>query len=205
MGTYNKAIDAYISKSAEFARPILEHFRELVHTACPEVEEKMKWSFPHFDYLNEMMCNMAAFKQHATVGFWKGAIMKDSILAENAKSEISMGHFGRLTSFKDLPSDKKILGWIKEAMKLNEDGIKLVKKPASAEKKELEIPEYFTKAISKNKKAKEHFNAFSTSHRKEYIQWITEAKTEATRESRMATALVWLAEGKSRNWKYQAK
>ena len=205
MAKKEKLIDNYIARSAEFAKPILVHIRELVHKACPDVEEKIKWSFPHFDYKGEMICSMAAFKQHAAFGFWKASLMKDRVLIENARSESAMGHLGRLTSIKALPSDKKILAWIKEAMSLTDKGIKLPVKPRSPEKKELIIPDYFTKALGKNKKAAATFNNFAYSHRKEYLQWITEAKTEETRNSRMATALEWLAEGKSRNWKYAKK
>ena len=205
MPVKNKAIDTYIAKSAAFAKPILQHIRELVHKTCPDVEEKMKWSFPHFDYKGEMMCSMAAFKQHAAFGFWKAPLMKDPVLAEMARSEVAMGHLGRITTLKDLPSDKKITAWIKEAMTLNDKGIKLVAKPKSAEKKELEVPDYFIKALAKNKKAKQSFDAFAYSHRKEYVQWITEAKTEETRNKRMTSAIEMLAEGKSRNWKYAKK
>lgn len=204
MAKKEKLIDTYIARSADFAKPILNHIRELVHKTCPEVEEKMKWSFPHFDYKGEMMCSMAAFKQHAVFGFWKAALMKDPLLVETAKSEVAMGHLGRITSLKDLPSDKKMTAWIKEAMKLNEQGIK-VAKPKPVEKKELVVPDYFTKALSKNKKAKQVFDNFAYSHRKEYLQWITEAKTEETRNKRMATAVEWIAEGKGRNWKYERK
>jgi uncharacterized protein YdeI (YjbR/CyaY-like superfamily) len=151
-----------------------------------------------------MMCNMAAFKQHASFGFWKAGLMKDPILLENARSEIAMGHLGKLTSVKDLPSDKKMIAWIKEAMKLNDEGKKLVK-PKATEKKELVVPDYFTKALNKNKKAKQVFENFAYSHRKEYLQWITEAKTEETRDKRIATALEWMAEGKGKNWKYERK
>src|SRR5205085_5821992 len=122
MGKKAKVIDAYIAKSADFAKPVLNHIRKLVHEACPDVEEKMKWSFPHFDYKGEMMCSMAAFKQHCAFGFWKAALMKDPKLVENAKTEEAMGHMGRITSLKDLPPDKKLTGYIKEAMKLNELG-----------------------------------------------------------------------------------
>ena len=125
MSNRNKAIDAYILKSAAFARPILIYIRELVHLICPDVEEKMKWSFPHFDYKGEMMCSMAAFKQHAAMSFWKAALMKDAALLETARSEEAMGHLGRITSLKDLPADKKLAGYIREAMKLNELGKKL--------------------------------------------------------------------------------
>ena len=200
-----KAIDAYIAKSAGFAKPILNHIRELVHKTCPDAEEKMKWSMPFFDYKGEMLCHMAAFKQHAVMSFWKASLMKDPVLMANAQSETSMGHLGRLTSMKDLPSDEKIAAWIKEAMALNDKGIKLTAKTKTTEKKELIVPDYFIKAISKNKKAKQIFDAFAYSHKKEYVQWITEAKTEETRNKRMASAIEMMAEGKSRNWKYAKK
>ncbi len=203
MGKKEKQIDSYISKSAAFARPILVHIRELVHKACPDVEEKMKWSFPHFDYKGEMMCSMAAFKEHAAFGFWKASLMKDPILAATAKSEVAMGHLGRLTSLKNLPSDKKMTAWIKEAMALNDKGIKLAPKPSAS--KALEIPEYFITALAKNKKAQQNFDGFSYSNKKEYVLWVTEAKTTDTRNKRMATTVEWLAEGKMRNWKYAKK
>jgi uncharacterized protein YdeI (YjbR/CyaY-like superfamily) len=197
-----KAIDTYIAKSADFAKPILNHIRELVHKTCPGAEEKIKWGMPFFDYKGEMLCHMAAFKQHAVMSFWKASLMKDTALMANAQSEVSMGHLGRLTSLKDLPSDKKITAWIKEAMALNNKGIKIVK-PKSTEKKELIVPDYFIKALSKNKKALQTFEAFSYSNKKEYAEWITEAKTDETRNKRIASAIEMMAEGKSRNWKYK--
>ena len=207
MSKKEKAIDAYIAKSADFAKPILNHIRELVHKTCPDVEEKMKWSMPFFDYKGEMLCHMASFKQHAVMSFWKASLMKDPVLIENAKSETAMGHLGKLTSLKDLPSDKKMTAWIKEAMELTDKGIKLPAraKPTEKEKKELTVPDYFIKALAKNKKAKQVFENFAYSHKKEYLEWITEAKTEETRNKRMATALEWMAEGKGRNWKYERK
>lgn len=205
MAAKENLIDIYIAKSADFAKPILQHFRELIHDACPDAEEKIKWGFPHFDYKSEMMCSMAAFKQHAVFGFWKAALMKDPVLIERAKSEVSMGHLGRLTSLKDLPPDRKIMAWIKEAMALTDKGVKLPAKPKSAEKKELIIPGYFTKALSKSKKAQQTFEAFAYSHKKEYLQWIEEAKTEETKIKRMQSAIEMLEEGKSRNWKYAKK
>ncbi|HAO45948.1 MAG TPA: YdeI/OmpD-associated family protein [Ferruginibacter sp.] len=204
MGKKDKAIDAYIAKSADFAKPILKHIRELLHQACPEVEEKMKWSFPHFDYKGEMMCSMASFKQHMAFGFWKAALMKDPVLVANAKTEQAMGHLGRITSLKDLPSDKKMTAWIKEAMKLNDQGIK-VAKPKPAATKELVVPDYFTNALGKNKKARQVFDAASYSYKKEYVMWLVDAKSEETRNSRMVTAIEWIAEGKHRNWKYMKK
>lgn len=202
MAKKEQAIDSYIAKKADFAKPILNHIRNLVHKACPTVEEKIKWGMPFFDYKGEMLCHMASFKQHAVMGFWKAALMKDPMLVENAKSETAMGHLGKITSLKDLPSDKKIAGYIKEAMLLNDKGIKLPAKEKTTVKKELIVPDYFIKALTRNKKAKLVFENFAYSHKKEYLEWIIEAKTEETRNKRMATALKWIAEGKGRNWKY---
>ena len=205
MGKKEKFIDAYIAKSAAFAQPVLNHIRHLVHTTCPKVEEKMKWSFPHFDYKGEMMCSMAAFKQHAVFGFWKAALMKDASLLQKARSEESMGHFGKITSVKDLPPDKKLIAYLNEAMKLNELGIKLPSKSKSTEKKEITVPDYFATALSKNKKAEQIFEAFSNSHKREYVEWITEAKSEETKVKRMASAIETMTDGKSLNWKYVKK
>lgn len=201
MGKRDPRVDAYIAKSKEFAKPILEHFRELVHKVCPNVEETIKWSFASFDYKGPL-CSMASFKQHCAIGFWKAALMKDTKLIANAKSETAMGHLGRITSLNDLPKDKVLIAYLKEAAKLNADGVKLPAKPKSKEKKELVVPDYFTKALKKNKKSLEIFNNFSYSNKKEYVEWITKAKTEETRNKRMTTAIEWLAEGKVRNWKY---
>lgn len=193
-------IDLYISKSADFAQPILTHIRELVHKTCSDVEETIKWGFPHFEYKGPL-CDMAAFKQHCSFGFWKAALMKDKTLIANAKSESAMGHYGKIKSIEDLPADKKIIAHIKDAMKLNEKGIKLPSKKI-ASKKEITVPDYFLNRLKKNKKAFMTFENFSPSHKREYIEWITEAKTEETRYRRMETAIKWLTEGKSRNWKY---
>jgi uncharacterized protein YdeI (YjbR/CyaY-like superfamily) len=197
-------IDLYISKSADFARPILIHLRELIHLACPDVQETIKWSFASFDYKGPM-CSMAAFKHHCAFGFWKASLMKDKTLVSNAESESAMGHYGKITSLKDLPSDKKILSHIKGAMMLNEKGIKLPQKKPSKEKKEVVVPDYFLKQLKKNEKAFTTFEDFSPSHKREYVEWITEAKTEETKTRRMQTAIEWLSQGKPRNWKYMKK
>lgn len=205
MPTKDRRIDAYIDTAQPFAKPILKHLRRLVHSACPETEETMKWSFPHFDYKGEMMCSMAAFKQHCAFGFWKASLMKDKKLTAHAESESAMGHFGRITSLGDLPTDATIISYIKEAAALNASGIKIKKAPASKEKKELIVPEYFFSALKRNKKAFQTFERFSYSQRKEYVQWVVDAKTEETREHRLATAVEWMSEGKVRNWKYIKK
>jgi len=199
----DKRIDAYIAKSADFAKPILTHFRSLVHKACPEVEETMKWSFPHFDYKGSMMCSMASFKQHCAVGFWKASLLSDAKkLIDKAKTEEAMGHLGKITSLKDLPKDTVLLKYIKEAMKLNDEGIKLSTKAKPAAKKDLVIPIYFTAALKKNKAALKTFEGFSYTNKKEYVEWVTGAKTEETRHSRLTAALEWMSEGKIRHWKY---
>jgi uncharacterized protein YdeI (YjbR/CyaY-like superfamily) len=193
-------IDAYIIKSADFALPVLQHLRALVHAACPEAEETWKWSFPHFMYKGEILCSMASFKQHCAFGFWKASLMKDAKrLLDNRKE--AMGSMGKITSLKDLPADKKIMAWIKEAMKLTDAGAKVVKaKPVAS--KEMVIPSFFSAALAKNKKAQTIFEKFSNSQKREYAEWLTEAKTIPTREKRLAQALEWIAEGKIRHWKY---
>lgn len=203
MAIKEKKIDEYIKKAQPFAQPILTHLRELVHKACPEVAEKIKWGMPFFDYKGPM-CHMASFKQHAVFGFWKAALMKDKELMEMAKSEVAMGHLGKLTSLKDLPSDKQLTAYIKEAMKLNEDGVKLPPKAKTAVSN-IVVPAELIAALKRNKAANKTFEGFSNSHKKEYIEWITEAKTDATREKRLEQAIEMMAEGKSRNWKYQKK
>lgn len=205
MPTTNPAIDAYIAKAQPFAQPILLHLRELVHQACPNVEEKVKWSFPHFDYKNQMMCSMASFKEHCSFGFWKASLMSDSTLLETAKSEVAMGHLGKITSLKDLPKDAQIIAYIKEAMQLNEDGKKVVKAKPIVAPKPLVIPSYITEAIKQNEQAFATFQAFAPSHKKEYVLWIDEAKTEATKQKRLAKAIETMAEGKPHNWQYNNK
>lgn len=203
MGKKEKSVDAYISKSQDFAKPILKHIRWLVHKGCPDVEEKMKWSFPTFNYKGSILCNMAAFKQHATFGFWKVSLLRSKGLLPEA-DESAMGQFGRITDISDLPSDKVILSIIREAARLNAQGVKVLKKKKTV-KKVLVVPDYFIKALAKNKKAKTTFDNFSPSHKREYIEWITEAKTEVTRNKRMNTSIEWLTDGKPRNWKYMKK
>lgn len=204
MAKSDSRIDEYIDKAAPFAKPILDHIRALVHTACPEVEETMKWSFPHFDYKGEMMCSMAGFKQHCAFGFWKGALLKSVENVLQIKDREAMGHLGRITSLKDLPNDRVMIKMIKEACALNEQGIK-IKKAVTAKpiNKQIHVPADVLKALSKNHAAKKIFEAASYSFKKEYIQWIEEAKSESTRNTRIATAVEWIAEGKGRNWKYE--
>lgn len=203
MAKKDKRVDEYIAKAQTFAKPILKHIRKLVHQAVPDVEETIKWGMPSFDYKGPFF-SMASFKEHAVFGFWKASLMKDPVLMDNARSESAMGHSGRIESMKDMPSDKKMIAYLEEAKELNDLGIK-VPKPKREPKADVVVPEVVINALKKNKKARESFEKFSPSHRREYVEWITEAKQEATREKRIATMLEWLAEGKSRNWKYERK
>lgn len=197
MGTRDKRIDAYINKSAPFAQPILTELRARVHTHCLDVTETIKWSMPHFEYKGCIFCNMAAFKAHCAFGFWLGELLK--VEEKNGKA---MGNFGRITTLSDLPSEKEFARLVKAAMKLHDAGVKIPARAKSTEPKVLDIPSTFLAALKKNKKAHATFEGFSYTNKKEYVTWYTEAKTDATREKRLAQAIEWMAEGKSRNWKY---
>jgi uncharacterized protein YdeI (YjbR/CyaY-like superfamily) len=190
-------VNAYIAKSADFAKPILNHIRRLVRAACPEVEETLKWGMPHFVHKG-ILCGMAAFKQHCTFHFWKSSL----IFGKGKTREDAMGQFGRITSFADLPGDKILTGYIRKAIALNEAGIKKPR-PRPKAKQQLLVPDYFLIVLKKNKKALVTFENFSPSCKREYVEWLTEAKREETRAKRIQSAIEWIAKGKSRNWKYK--
>jgi len=198
MGTRDERIDAYIAKSADFAQPVLRNLREIVHEGCPDVEETIKWSFPHFTYKG-ILCAMAAFKKHCAFHFWRGGLVD----AKLKRSGEAMGQFGRITSMKDLPSKRVLVEYVRAAVLLHDQGIKVPKKAkTAAEKKALVAPAYFKAALKKNQKATATFAGFPYSKKKEYIEWVTEAKTKETRDRRLKTSVEWMAEGKARNWKY---
>jgi uncharacterized protein YdeI (YjbR/CyaY-like superfamily) len=205
MPAIDPRVDAYIAKAPAYAKPILVHLRQLVHKACPGVEETIKWSMPFFDYKGSPLCVISAFKQHCKFGFWKGSLLKDSGELLKMFEKAGMGHLENIRSLEDIPADKTMLSYIKEAAKLNEEGVKLPARAKTAPKKDLPVPAPFAAALKKNKKAQTAFDAFPPSHRKEYIQWIAEAKTDETRDKRVKTAIEWIAEGKARNWKYMKK
>ncbi|MDR6487940.1 uncharacterized protein YdeI (YjbR/CyaY-like superfamily) [Chryseobacterium vietnamense] len=203
MEKYSSKIDAYIEKSQDFAKPILHYIRETVHEFCPDAEETMKWSFPHFIYKGKNLCAMASFKQHCTFGFWLEKEMKTMQEITQNIEKNSMFSLGKIEQVADLPSKPQLKKAIKEAMELTDMGVTMKKAPPS--KIEMEIPDYFQHTLEAHPKAKEIFEKASPSFRKEYIAWVTEAKTEATRDKRLEQSLEWIAEGKGRNWKYQKK
>ena len=202
MSKMDPRVDAYIERAAPFANPILLKLRKLIYQACPDVEETIKWSFPNYEIYGSMLCSMAAFKEHCAFGFWKASLLKDPEGILHLADKNSMGHLERLSSVKDLPADKILIAYLKEAALLNKNKIKVVK-PKAAPKKELPIPKPLAAAFKKNKKALTSFEAFSPSQRREYIEWINEAKTEETLNKRIETTVEWSAEGKSRHWKYK--
>ena len=191
-------IDAYIERAAPFAQPILSHVRELVHEACPQVEETIKWGMPTFVHAGGILCVMAAFKQHASFGFWKHAL----VVGDDSPRD-GMGSYGKMASIKDLPPKKTLLAHIKKAMKLNEDGVKAPAARKSTPKPPPEAPDDLVAALKKDRAAKATFDAFPPGCKREYIEWIVEAKREDTRAKRVAQTVEWLAEGKRRNWKYE--
>lgn len=194
-----EAFDAYIAKSQPFARPILEALRERMHEMAPEVEEAMKWSAPAFLYRGKILAGMAAFKEHASFGFWQHAL----VMGEGEPRD-GMGSFGKMTRVADIPPKKTLAPLVKRAMALIDDGVKTPKtrKTLGPKPKAEPTPE-FAAALKKNAAARKHFEAFAPSCQREYVEWIAEAKREETRDKRIAQAIEWLAEGKQRNWKYQ--
>jgi len=205
MGKKDPRIDEYIAKSAHFARPILKHMRKVVHAGCPGLEETLKWGHPAFMY-EGLLCGMAGFKNHCAFGFWKESLLRDRLQEVMPKAgEQAMGQCGRVESLADLPDEKTFVSLVKEAARLNELGVKAPPRKRTTVKKELVIPDYFAGALKKNRKARATFDGFSYSNKKEYLEWITEAKTDETRQRRLETAVGWMAEGKVRNWKYMSK
>jgi len=197
MTTPDPRIDAYIAKSADFARPLLAQVREVVHAACPQVEETLKWGMPSFTWRGKILCGMAAFKQHMTLWFWEGrAIVGDD------KGGEAMGQFGRITKKSELPGRRELAAYVKQAMARVEAGASLPPKKKPAPKAELPVPDDLTAALRKNAKARATFERFAPGYRRDYIEWIVEAKRDETRQRRVAQTVEWMAEGKSRNWKY---
>ncbi len=195
MSKRDPRVDAYIENAADFAQPILAHLRKLVITTCPEAEETIKWRMPTFMH-HGMLCAMAAFKNHCAFVLFKHALIFDDAPTDRE----AMGQFGRITSLSDLPSDRVIAGLIRKGMRLNEAGIKPSRPPPRKEL--LPAPADLAEALQRNKRAQRVFEKFPPSHRREYIEWICEAKREETRKKRVAQALEWISEGKQRNWKY---
>lgn len=199
MPNHDPRVDDYIAQSAEFAQPILQHLRGLIHKTCPDVEEGIKWSMPFFGHRGVTMCLMAAFKQHCSFRFW----LYREVLGESAQED-GMGQFGKLTSVRDLPSDKQLATHIRKAMELAEAGVKL-SRPKTAARSAPVLPQELAAQLAQKKHtaARKTWQGFGPGAQREYADWIAEAKTDATRQKRIASTLEWLAEGRKRNWKYE--
>jgi uncharacterized protein YdeI (YjbR/CyaY-like superfamily) len=202
MSERDSRVDAYIEKAAPFAKPVLLKLRKLIFQACPDVKETIKWSFPNYEVHGSVVCSMASFKEHCAFGFWKASLLSDPKGILQVKNRNAMGHLDRIGSVKDLPADRILIAYLKEAALLNKNKIKVVR-PKATPKKEQPVPKILADALKKNKKASAFFKEFSPSARREYIEWITEAKTEETLNKRLATTIEWLEQGKSRHWKYK--
>ena len=200
MGKRDKRVDAYIAKAPAYAKPILARLRQVVHTAIPEIVEGTKWSSPHFDYKG-IFCSMSAFKQHAMFGFWLEKALRESLSATDGKALAGLHH---IESVDDLPDDKTLIRIIKAGAKLNDAGVKMVreKKPPKPMPKP---PPALLAALKTNPKARATFDSASPSFKREYVDWIVDAKSDDTRQRRVETAVEWMAEGKRRNWKYEPK
>ncbi len=190
-------IDAYIARAQPFARPILEHVRERVHAALPQAEETLKWSAPSFTLDGKILLMMAAFKQHAAVNFWRGQELRGE-----APSADGMGQFGKLRSVSDLPADDELDRLIREAAELTRSAA-APRKIKHAPKPPPDMHPAFAAALEKAPQAKATLDGFPPSAQRDYLEWIAEAKQDATRGKRIATAIEWLSEGKRRHWKYQ--
>lgn len=189
-------IDAYIERQAEFARPILVWLRARVHAACPDVEEGIKWGMPAFSHHGRPLANMAAFKAHASFGFW----YRDQ-LATGKEGE-AMGQFGRISALADLPDDAAMEAQVREAMALIDSG-EIPKRATKQPKPEAEVPEALSEALARDPAAAAVFDAFPPGARRDYCEWIAEARQPATRDKRLADAIAWIREGKKRHWKYE--
>lgn len=197
----NTAIDQYISQQQPFAQEIMSQLRDVIHTASPEMSEAIKWRHPCFEN-SGLVCAMAAFKQHVTFSFFKGKLLDDSasIFSKNDNNELTSLKF---KSLSEIPTNEILISYVQQAIALNSTPKPEKKKSVRKNKADLVIPDYFSAALADNQAAKDVFNNFSYSKQKDYIEWLTSAKREATRNSRLATAITWIAEGKSRNWKYE--
>ena len=201
MKNTNPAVDEYIEKAAPFAQPILRKIREAFHAGCPDLEEKIKWGVPSFEHKG-MLGGMAAFKAHVGFGFWKAALMEDpeGLFGDNPKA--SPMHI-KVSTVKELPTKKVLVSYVKQAARINDEGKTVPRKSSGKTKADLDVPDYMLAAIRKSKAAAKVWEDFSYSKQKEYVEWVTGAKREATRDKRLAQAVEWISEGKSRNWKYE--
>jgi uncharacterized protein YdeI (YjbR/CyaY-like superfamily) len=199
MALRDPRLDAAIHKAQPYAQQIFVRVRDLMHVASPDIEEDIRWGTPTFMYKGSILAGFAAFKAYCALAFWKHKLLAPRLPAADANA---LEQCGRMTSIADLPDDRTVTRLIKAAVKLQDDGIKEAPRPKPPKDRTIAVPPYLKTALSKNKKAQTAFKDFSYSHKKEYVEWLADAKTKDTRSRRLATAVGWIAEGKPRNWKY---
>lgn len=202
MPVTDERIDERIAKAPVFAQPVMRHLRDLVHRACPEAEETIKWGMPFFLYRGKMLCSIGLFQKHCSFGFF-GREITEAMRLAGMPVDDAAGSMGRITSLTGLPKDVQMLSWIRQAASLVDVPAKkkVLGKPPKPEAK---VPEELLAALKTRKGAQAVFDGFSPSCRREYAEWIAEAKRPETRANRVAQAVEWMAEGKTRNWKYQS-
>ncbi len=203
MASHDPRIDAYLERAEEFAQPVLEHLRAIVHATCPNVEETIKWGFPHFMHAGSILCSMAAFKQHVAFGFWKGKLIDGIEPVDPDQS--AMGQFGRLRRIDDLPGKRSLAGFIRQAMKLNEQGTRQPLSKRSTRSRAVSMPPELAAGLARSRRSREHFEKLPPGQQREYLEWIAEGKQVATRKRRSEQAIDWLSDGKPRNWRYMRK
>ena len=201
MARKDPRVDEYIKKAAPFARPILRHLRQIVHAGCPQVEETIKWQFPAFMH-NGILCGIAAFKKSLHVRLLESGA---DFRWESPADREAMGHFGRITALVDLPKNRALVAYVRKAAKLNREGVKAPPRSKPKKKPPLKIPNYFRAALKKKAKAGRTFENLSPSERRDYVEWLTEAKRDETRAHRLKMSMLWLSQGKPRNWSLHAR
>lgn len=191
-------VDEYVERAAEFARPILLHLRLLVHQACPEIDETIKWSRPFFVHRGTIIANMAAFKRHCSFGLWGPGMTPLS-------TDGAGGSLARIESLAGLPEDAAIVAMVRDAIKrVGNTGAAATKGRVKAVSEDIAVPQDLALALAEIDGAIAHFEALSPSCKREYVLWIEEAKRKETRARRVGETARWIAEGKRRNWKYEA-
>lgn len=205
MGTKDTRVDAYIAKQQPFAKEICTRVRAIVHEAAPDITEDIKWG--HVAFMHKgIVCGLAAFKHHVVFHFWKASLLGGSH-ARRSTDDKTLEQLAKLKSVDELPSKSVIASLVKAAVKLNDGAVKVPKSPMAAKKTKapLRTPPSLAKALARNAKAKSTYQGFSPSHKREYVEWICDAKSVETRDRRIEQALGWMSEGKPRNWKYMKK
>lgn len=196
MNEASENITAYIEKATPEFKEVMIALRSVLNNPNFDIKEDWKWGAPNFN--NEgMICWLAHFRNHVGMNFFKGTLIKDKY---NLFTHYREEKGNRQLKFSDINQiiPEQIEYYIEEAIKLNQENIKVVKKEIDTS-----LPLDLETELNNNPKAKMFFESLAPSYKRDYIEWIEEAKREATRTKRLATTMEWLSEGKKKNWKYE--